>query len=292
MELHTLSVNGGYTQKDVTEVAKVFTGWTLDQPKKGGDFRFEPRMHEPGDKVVLGHRIKQNGEKEGMEVLRLLARNPQTAHFISQKLAMRFVADDPPPALVARMTKTYLKKNGDIREVLRTMFQSPEFWSQDTYRAKVKTPIEFVVSAVRASGADVEDARALVGTLNNMGMMPYGMMPPTGYSMKADTWVNSSALLGRMNFALGLAAGKIRGVKIESVPAPNSGTQAIDAQRALLNEESSLLSGDVSQQTHDTISKQLEDPKISQRRLDDPKRPPNVAMITGLILGSPEFQKR
>jgi uncharacterized protein (DUF1800 family) len=295
MELHTLSVNGGYTQKDVTEVAKVFTGWTLDQPKKGGDFRFEPTMHEPGDKVVLGHRIKQNGEKEGLEVLRLLARNPQTAHFISQKLAMRFVADDPPPALVERMTKTYLKKDGDIREVLRTMFRSPEFWSQDAYRAKVKTPLEFVVSAVRASGADVGDVRALVGTLNNMGMMPYGMMPPTGYSMKADTWVNSSALLGRMNFALGLAAGKIRGVKIEAVKSVsplNSGTPAIDAQQVLAAQERSLLSGDVSQQTHDTISKQLEDPKISQRRLDDPKRPPNVAVITGLILGSPEFQRR
>ncbi len=125
MELHTLSVNGGYSQKDVAEVAKVFTGWTIEQPVKGGDFRFEPRMHEPGDKIVLGHRIKQNGEKEGLEVLHLLARNPQTAHFISQKLAMRFVSDDPPPALVDRMTKTFLKKDGDIREVLRTMFKSP-----------------------------------------------------------------------------------------------------------------------------------------------------------------------
>ena len=141
MELHTLSVNGGYSQKDVTEVAKVFTGWTLDQPRKGGDFRFEPRMHEPGDKIVLGHRIKQNGEREGFEVLHLLAHNPKTAHFISQKLAMRFVADDPPPALVDRMTQTFLKKNGDIREVMRTMFQSPEFWSPDAYRAKVKTPL-------------------------------------------------------------------------------------------------------------------------------------------------------
>ena len=130
---------------------------------------------------------------------------------------MRFVSDDPPPALVDRMTKTFLKKDGDIREVLRTMFQSPEFWSPTAYRAKVKTPLEFVVSAVRASGAEVDDARALVGTLNNMGMMPYGMMPPTGYSMKAEHWVNSSALLGRMNFALGLAAGKIRGVKIDAV---------------------------------------------------------------------------
>jgi uncharacterized protein (DUF1800 family) len=294
MELHTLSVNGGYSQKDVTEVAKVFTGWTLEQPKKGGDFRFEPRMHEPGDKIVLGHRIKQNGEKEGLEVLRLLARNPKTAHFISQKLAMRFVSDDPPAALVDRMTQTYLKKDGDIREVLRTMFKSPEFWSSEAYRAKVKTPLEFVVSAVRASGAEVEDARALVGTLNNMGMMPYGMMPPTGYSMKAEVWVNSSALLGRMNFALGLAAGKIRGVKVDSVNL-GAGTGApgmADAQQTLATLENSLLSGDVSKQTHDTISKQLEDPKISQRRLDDQKRPPNVAVITGLILGSPEFQRR
>src|SRR3984893_13139503 len=191
MELHTLSVNGGYSQKDVTEVAKVFTGWTLDQPRKGGDFRFEPRMHEPGDKIVLGHRIKEHGEKEGLEVLHFLAHNPNTAHFISQKLAMRFVSDDPPPALVDRMTKTYLKKKGDIREVLRTMFKSPEFWSPEAYRAKVKTPLEFVVSAVRASGAQVDDAMALARQLQNMGMPLYGMQPPTGYSMKADVLVNS-----------------------------------------------------------------------------------------------------
>ena len=297
MELHTLSVNGGYTQHDVTEVAKVFTGWTLDQPEERGEFHFDPRKHEPGDKNVLGHRIKQNGEKEGLEVLRLLARNPQTAHFISQKLATRFVSDDPPAPLVDRMTKTFLKKNGDIREVLRTMFMSPEFWLPDTYRAKVKTPLEFVVSAARASGAEVDDARALVGTLNNMGMMPYGMQPPTGYSMKADTWVNSSALLGRMNFALGLASGKIRGVKVDSVNLPAKSAAVpnqppLDAQQTLTSLENSLLSGDVSKQTHDTISKQLDDPKISQRKLDDPKRPPNVAAIEGLILGSPEFQRR
>ncbi len=294
MELHTLSVNGGYSQKDVTEVAKVFTGWTLEPPKKGGDFRFEQRMHEPGDKLVLGHRIKQNGEKEGLEVLHLLAHDPKTAHFISQKLAMRFVSDDPPATLVDRMTQTFLKKDGDIREVLRTMFKSPEFWSPDTYRAKVKTPLEFVVSAVRASGAEVDDARALVGRLNNMGMMPYGMMPPTGYSMRADVWVNSSALLGRMNFALGLAAGKIRGVKVDAINlvAVGGAEPMPDPQQTLATLENSLLSGDISKQTHDTISKQLEDPTVSQRRLDDPKRPPNVAAITGLILGSPEFQRR
>jgi uncharacterized protein (DUF1800 family) len=299
MELHTLSVNGGYSQKDVTEVAKVFTGWTIDQPNKGGGFHFEPRMHEPGDKIVMGHRVKEKGEKEGLEVLHLLAHNPKTAHFISQKLAMRFVSDDPPAALVDRMTQTFLKKNGDIREVLRTMFKSPEFWLPEIYRAKVKTPLEFVASAVRASGAEVDDARALVGTLNNMGMMPYGMVPPTGYSMKADVWVNSSALLGRMNFALGLAAGKVRGVKIASA-GPTTGAAVasqLDAQQTLANLENTLLAGDISKQTHDTISKQLDDPKIiqrqiSHRRLDDPKRAPNIAAITGLILGSPEFQRR
>jgi uncharacterized protein (DUF1800 family) len=211
---------------------------------------------------------------------------------------MRFVSDDPPPALVDRMTKTFLKKDGDIRDVLRTMLKSPEFWSSAAYRAKVKTPLEFVVSAVRASGAEVDDARALIGTLNNMGMMPYGMMPPTGYSMKADAWVNTSALLGRMNFALGLAAGKIRGVKIDptslaaGTAAGTTAAAMTDAQQVLATLEKSLLSGDISKQTHDTISKQLEDPKISQRRLDDPKRPPNIAAITGLILGSPEFQRR
>jgi uncharacterized protein (DUF1800 family) len=289
MELHTLSVNGGYSQQDVTEVAKVFTGWTIDRPNNGGGFKFEPKMHEPGDKTVLGHRIKQKGEKEGLEVLHLLARNPQTAHFICQKVATRFVADDPPPVLVERMSKTFLKKNGDIREVLRTMFKSPEFWAPETYRAKVKTPFEFVVSAVRASGAQATDVRQLVGTLGNMGMPLYGMMPPTGYSMKAETWVNSSALLARMNFALGLAGGKVRGVAIDSAQLV-SGTP--DAEQALAQLEASLLGGDISRQTHDTITKQLEDPKISQRQLDDPKRPPNVGAIAGLILGSPEFQKR
>jgi uncharacterized protein (DUF1800 family) len=289
MELHTLSVNGGYSQKDVTEVAKVFTGWTIDQPKRGGGFRFDTRMHEPGNKTVLGHKIKESGEKEGLEVLQLLARNPKTAHFISQKLAMRFVSDDPPQALVDRMTQTFLKKHGDIREVLQTMFRSPEFWAPGAYRAKVKTPLEFVVSAVRASGAQVDDARALLGTLGNMGMTPYGMQPPTGYSMKADTWVNSSALLGRMNFALGLASGKVRGVSVDSAQlAPD----AYSPQQALVALEDVLLAGDISKQTHDTINNQLDDPKISQRKLDDTPRPPNVAAIAGLILGSPEFQRR
>ncbi len=287
MELHTLGVNGGYTQQDVTEVARVFTGWTLKQPKQGGGFTFEERTHEPGDKMVLGHRIKPKGEKEGVEVLHLLAHNPATARFICTKLAVRFVSDEPPQALVDRMTQTFLKKDGNIREVLKAMLDSPEFWAPAAYRAKVKTPLEFVVSAVRASGAEVTDAMPIARQLQNMGMQLYGAQPPTGYSMKADAWVNSSALLGRMNFALALTSGKAKGVKVDSAPIPSD-----DPQQALAVLENSLLAGDVSKQTHDVISARLQDSNISHRKLDDPARPPNTSLIAGLLLGSPEFQRR
>jgi uncharacterized protein (DUF1800 family) len=292
MELHTLGVNGGYTQKDVTEVARVLTGWTLKQPKQGGGFTFEERMHEPGDKHVLGHRIKSGGEKEGREVLHLLAHHPSTAKFISTKLAMRFVSDDPPPALIDRMAQTFLKKNGEIGEVLKTMFHSPEFWAPESYGAKVKTPLEFVVSAVRTSGAEVSDAMPLARPLQNLGMPLYGMQPPTGYSMKADAWVNSSALLGRMNFALALTAGKLKGVQVDPVQMLGAGTVQADPEGTLTALENSLLSGNVSRQTHDTIAAQMNDPKISQRQLDDPARPANASAIAGLLLGSPEFQRR
>jgi uncharacterized protein (DUF1800 family) len=289
MELHTLGVNGGYTQEDVTEVARVFTGWTLKQPKQGGGFTFEERTHEPGDKVVLGHRIKPRGEKEGLEVLHILAHHPSTAKFVCTKLAMRFVSDDPPPALVDRMAQTFLKKDGNIREVLKTMLSSPEFWAPDTYRAKVKTPLEFVVSAVRASGADVTDAMPIARQLQNMGMPLYGMQPPTGYSMKADAWVNSSALLGRMNFALALTSGKIKGVQVDFEHMPE---RSDEPQQSLAALENSLLAGEVSPQTHDVISARLQDSKISRRKLDDPARPTNIGLIAGLLLGSPEFQRR
>jgi uncharacterized protein (DUF1800 family) len=291
MELHTLGVNGGYTQKDVTEVARVFTGWTLKEPNQGGGFIFDERKHEPGEKIVLGHRIKPKGEKEGLEVLHILAHNPSTSRFICTKLATRFVSDDPPPTLVDRMARTFLKRDGDIREVLKAMLSSPEFWAADEYRAKVKTPLEFVVSALRASGAEVSDATPVARQLQNMGMPLYGMQPPTGYSMKADAWVNSSALLGRMNFALTLTAGKLKGTQVDSERLLSSRVSE-DPQPTLVALESSLLEGDVSKQTHDVISAQLQDPKISRRKLDDPARPPNVGVIEGLLLGSPEFQRR
>jgi len=292
MELHTLSVNGGYSQKDVTEVAKVFTGWTIRQPRQGGGFEFNQRMHEPGPKYVMGKVIKDHGEKEGEQVLDMLAKSPKTAHFISYKLAQRFVSDDPPPALVDRMAETFLKKDGDIREVLRTLFHSSEFWSVDAYRAKVKTPLEFVVSAVRASGVEVENAMPLVQNLNRMGMPLYGAQPPTGYSMKAETWVNSAALLSRMNFALALGTGRMRGLSFDADRILPAGKAPQDATGALAALEASLLSSDVSKNTHDTILKQMGDPQVTGVRLDDPARPPNVGVLAGLLMGSPEFQRR
>jgi uncharacterized protein (DUF1800 family) len=301
MELHTLGVNGGYTQNDVTEVARVLTGWTIDQPQKGGGFKFEERMHEPGTKIVLGHKIKGHGEKEGTEVLHLLAHHPSTAHFICNKLATRFVSDDPPPALVDEMVQTFLKKDGDIREVLKTMFHSSDFWRTDTYRAKLKTPLEFVVSSVRATGAEVSDAAPLARQLNTLGMPLYGMQPPTGYSMKSDAWVNSAALLGRMNFSLALMGGRIKGVqtdgdRLAGLTSANSiDAAAADPSQALARLEASMLAGDISKQTHDAIVKEIENPTGSSQatpRKNDKLPASSTGTIAGLLLGSPEFQRR
>jgi uncharacterized protein (DUF1800 family) len=307
LELHTLSVNGGYTQRDVTEVAKVFTGWTIDKPFQGGTFKYEPRMHEPGPKFVLGHRIKPKGEGEGREVLHMLATSPQTAHFISLKLAQRFVSDDPPPALVDRMAKTFEKKKGDIREVLTTLFHSPEFWADATYRAKVKTPLEFVASAARATGANVDDAMPLANQLNRMGMPLYGAQPPTGYSMKAETWVSSSALLNRMNFALALTGGKIRGVKVDAAQLAGGTPPPGDATVTLSAMEAKLLGADVSKQTHDSIVAQISpqagntvpaspdqkaQPEMKGQNKPASAHAPDASTIASLLLGSPEFQRR
>jgi uncharacterized protein (DUF1800 family) len=291
MELHTLGVDGGYTQKDVTELAKVLTGWSIEKPQEGGGFKYNDRAHEPGPKFIFGQKIKENGEMEGMEMLDILARHPSTARFISRKLAMRFVSDDPPQSLIDRMAETFRKKDGEIREVLRTMFTSPEFWAADAYRSKVKTPLEFVASAARASGVDVQNALPMVQFVNRMGMPLYGMQPPTGYSMKAETWVNSAALLSRMNFALQLGTGRLPGTNLDP-QALLQGKSPQDADGALALLESGILAGDVSAQTHAVIQKQMKDPQVTQRRLDDNGRVPNYGVIAGLIMGSPEFQRR
>jgi uncharacterized protein (DUF1800 family) len=215
LELHTLGVDGGYTQHDVTEVARCFTGWTIDQPRQGGPFSFNPRMHDQGEKTVLGVRIPPGGGiEDGEKVLDILARHPSTAHFISRKLAVRFVADDPPEALVERMAQTFLKTRGDLRAVITTMLESVEFWSFGAYRSKLKSPLELVASAVRAADGDVDFASGLVNQVAQMGQPLYRKQEPTGYSNSSQEWLNSAGLLARMNFAVNLEDSKIPGVKV------------------------------------------------------------------------------
>ena len=220
LELHTLGVDGGYTQKDVTEVARCFTGWTIRQPRRVAEFEFNPRMHDNGEKTVLGVRIPAGGGRDdGFQVLHLLAHHPSTAHFISRKLAMRFVADDPPETLVDRMAATFLKKDGDLRAVLKTMFDSPEFWSRGAYRSKMKSPLEMVASSLRAVDANVDFAFGLNNQLTQLGEPLYRKAEPTGYSNSGQEWLNSAGLLARMNFSVALVNNKVPGVRVDNAQA-------------------------------------------------------------------------
>jgi uncharacterized protein (DUF1800 family) len=291
MELHTLGVDGGYTQDDVINVAKAFTGWTIKQPRRDAEFFFDDRLHDNSVKTVLGHEIHAGGMRDGEQVLDILARDPHTAHHISYELAQRFVADNPPPALVDRMARTFLKSDGDIREVLHTMIYSPEFWSKDTLRTKIKTPFELVASATRAVGAQVEIPLLLVQWTSRIGQPLYQCEPPTGYSDQADAWVNTGALLSRMNFSLALTSNRIRGITVNTDTLFGNDTAAnphATLDLAILL----LLGGPASQQTRETLEKQLDDPQILQASLDDPVKTVNVSVIAGLVLGSPEFQRR
>jgi uncharacterized protein (DUF1800 family) len=220
LELHTLGVDGGYTQQDVTEAARCFTGWTIDQPQNGGTFVFNKRVHDDGDKVFLGVKIPAGGgQSDGEKVLDIVARHPSTAHFISRKLAMRFVADDPPSSLVDRMAQTFLNTDGDLREVMQTMLKSKEFWSEGAYRSKMKSPLEMVASAVRALNGDVDSAFSLVNQVAQLGQPLYRKQEPTGYSNASQEWVNAGGLLARMNFALHLAGNHVPGVKVDAAKA-------------------------------------------------------------------------
>ncbi len=215
MELHTLGVDGGYTQQDVVEVARALTGWTIDRPRLGGEYKFDDRMHDPGEKHVLGHTIKAGGgERDGEQVLDILASHPSTAKFIATKLARRFVADNPPQPLVDRAAKRFLDTKGDLREVVRTIVESPEFFASEAVNAKVKTPLEFVVSALRATSADVQRGAGVTRTLQQLGMPLYQAQPPTGYADTADAWVNTGGLVNRMNFAVALAGNRVAGVRV------------------------------------------------------------------------------
>ncbi len=291
MELHTLGVDGGYTQKDVTEVARCFTGWTIEKPRENPVFKFDEKLHDPDPKHVLGKKISAGNMKDGEQVIELLSKQPATAKFISTKLARRFVSDNPPPALVERMSKTFLKSGGDIREVMRTMIYSPEFWSREAFRAKVKTPYELVVTSARALGTDVDTPMPLVQWVSRIGEPLYQCQPPTGYSDKAETWVNTGALLNRLNFSLALAGNKVRGSHSDIAAFLGTDPNG-DAKTALDQAVQLLLGGEIAPATVDTLQKQLQSPQVLQAKLDDPVRKVDLGVVTGLVLGAPEFQRR
>ena len=313
MELHTLGVTGGYTQHDVTEVARVFTGWTLDRPESGQQFTFNPNRHDVGDKLVLGQTIAgasgTAGQTEGLQVLHLLATSPATAHFLSTKLAERFVSDTPPPALVDRLAASYLASGGDIRFVLLTLFHSPEFDSPATLHAKLKTPLEYVVSAARASGAEVSNPAPLAHALDTLGMPLYGAQQPSGYKWDEATWLNSGALVARMNFALSFSSNHLAGTRVawdqllaqsnSTLPAPTlqpasfpTAAQAPEQESQL---EQLLLGSPASAQTHSIVLAQAAAANAQPTAAPTSSAPSpaqTTGTIAGLLLGSPEFQRR
>jgi uncharacterized protein (DUF1800 family) len=353
MELHTLGVDGGYTQKDVQEVARCFTGWTIFAPRgagaaaqaitngrladrlrtDAGKFFFNPRAHDDGEKIVLGHKIPAGGgAKDGLMVLDIVAHHPATAKFIATKLVRHFVSDDAPPSLVDRVAQTFLKTDGDIREMLKAIFFSPEFNSADAYRAKVKRPFELAISAVRTLGADTNGGPQFHQWIARMGQPLYGFQTPNGYSDVAENWVNTGALLERMNFALSLVSNRIPGTRVDlSRFVGDMKTGGVVDKAKLLDRFVTLIvGGDISPQTRETLLKQLSDqvtlPTMPPAQTAAAKAPPNpfetafqrggltpgggggpqqqlasvspamidnpVVKLAGLILGSPEFQRQ
>jgi len=309
LELHTLGVDGGYSQADVVEVARCFTGWSIDRPYAEGRFAFRPRAHDDGDKQVLGQPIPAGGgESDGVRVIDLLARHPSTARFVAGKLARRFVADEPPPALVERMAQAFLASDGDTRTVLETLVTSPEFFAPEARRAKVKTPLELVASAVRALDGRIarrapgdealaprdDGGAALARAVGRLGQPLYEAQPPTGYGDVAEAWVSTGALVARMNFALALSRGRYAGVTADPVALTRAGDRPGDALDRLL---AALLPGRPAPETRAVLARQVAEPpargeaRAARVSAGDPGRE-DVARMTALVLGSPEFQRR
>jgi uncharacterized protein (DUF1800 family) len=271
MELHTLGVDGGYTQDDVIAVARAFTGWTIYDVNRIAEFQFNPAFHDRKEKIVLGHKIPAGGgEQEGIQVIDILVRHPSTAKFISKKLAQRFVADVPPASLIDRMAATFRETGGDLRAVVEVMLTSREFLSEGAWQAKLKSPLELVLSAVRALGADVTDTLALAQRMTDLGQPMYGKAEPTGYATTSDAWSNSAGFLGRINFAGALAAGQIDGVTVDLSP----------------------LTGDA-----EAMARRLLGPSLSPgtlKLLENGAKETSLtpASLAALILASPDFQRR
>ena len=293
MELHTLGVDGGYTQKDVTELARVLTGWSISRERdgsgEGAAFVFRQQMHDVGAKTVLGVRFAPGGGiDEGERMIHVLAHHPATAHRIAYKLCQRLVADEPPPALVARVAKKFLATDGDLRQTVRAVIESPEFWSPASYRAKVKSPFEYTISAVRAVNAQITDPAPIARALQQIGEPLYGAQPPTGYSDKADVWINTGALMNRLNFALSLASNKLPGVHGDVVALIPAG-QAADASHSVEALALALTGGNLTEETRSIIKSRIVERKAPS---EDPWDNTQLPTVAGLILGSPEFQRQ
>ena len=313
MELHTLGVDGGYTQKDVIELARILTGWTIDRPQLGGSFVFRPQGHDAGEKELLGVKFPAGkGLEEGERALDLLAAHPSTARHIAFKLAQRFVADEPPAALVDRAAKKFTETKGDLREVTRLIVTSPEFFAPASYRAKVKTPFEFVVSATRATNATVVNAQPIVNAMRQLGMPLYGCQPPTGYSMTADAWVNTGALLNRMNFALQLVSGgqqlpvgrggraganqpPPRPDQLNRQNAPGRANLALrpnQLARMPIQVDVRALAPDLDEATRQALLERILSGEVSDATRQTVARAETPQHLIALALGSPEFQRR
>ncbi len=307
MELHTLGVDGGYRQRDVTEVARVFTGWSVE--KKA--FAFKPEMHDTGSKKVMGSSVRGAGVDEGEKLLDLLALHPSTARFLCRKLCVRFVSDNPPRALVTRLERVYLGSNGDLRKTLIALVSSPEFWDRSVVKAKVKTPFELAASALRILDASVEPRSGVLGYLEPMGQDLYACRPPTGFPDRADYWINTGNLLNRMNFCLQLAAGRIGGVRVD-LGRLRPGKPPRTVEEALTAYAHCVLPGRDVRATVEQLLPAALDPSFAQRvseaatargvrgavaaRPADKVRveltPASQASVVGILLGSPEFQRR
>ncbi|MBI4499863.1 MAG: DUF1800 domain-containing protein [Gemmatimonadetes bacterium] len=281
MELHTLGVDGGYTQQDVENLARILTGWSIARPRQSPGFVFNDWAHDRGEKIFLGRTFPAGqGQDEGIEALKLLARQPATMRHLSAKLCARFVNDDPPDGCIDAGVHAWQRSGGDIRQVVRAIVTAPEFWEPRNRNAKIKTPLEFVVSAVRAVGAEPDSTLALAQVVARLGQPLFGQQPPTGYPETQESWVNAGALLQRMNVALGLASGKLPGAvtKLDGIiPATD------DVESMIVSVNGKVLSGTASPNTIKTMRDQT---------MDIPSADMKRAMIVGLALGSPEFQKQ
>jgi uncharacterized protein (DUF1800 family) len=314
MELHTLGVDGGYTQKDVQEVARCFSGWTILKPNEEGVFLYRPGLHDNGEKIVLGHKIPAGGGMaDGERVLDILATQPATAHFIATKLARRFISDDPPPSVIDRAAAVFLKTDGSIRETLRAIVTSPEFFSPATYRAKVRSPFEYVAAAMRALNAETDGDRPVLDAIGRMGQPVFGRITPDGYADRADQWLSSGALVARFNFANALATNRIKGTTIDvskllpSVDQANKDSVAAQLIRL-------TVFGDVSPGTRTALEKTARSGSAVNQIAPSPSPAANVSVgfsgsgtpppptgpavapyiseLITLLIGSPEFQQR